>query len=93
LGGSTRIKGDEAMAMEKAMVPATVGTERLPVRNGEHLSIADDPVQFASEIVYLLRQDIEGRNRLENNAKSFVPEIVSWGDVPTDIYALDGRPK
>jgi len=77
IGGGTRIKAYEAMAMGKAMVSTTVGIEGLPVRNGEHLVIADNPTQFASEVVRLLR-DMKARNRLENNAKSFVQKHFSW---------------
>src|SRR5262245_53442490 len=75
IGGSTGIEGDEAMAMEKTMVSAGVDTE--PVRNGEHLAIADNPSQFAAEVVRLLR-DMEARSRLENSAKSFVEKTFSW---------------
>ena len=77
IGGGTRIKAYEAMAMGKAMVSTTVGIEGLPVRNGEHLVIADNPTQFAFEVVRLLR-DIKARNRLENNATSFVQKHFSW---------------
>ena len=77
IGGGTRIKAYEAMAMGKAMVSTTVGIEGLPVRNGEHLVIADNPTQFAAEVVRLLR-DMKARSRLENNAKSFVQKHFSW---------------
>jgi hypothetical protein len=79
--------------MGKAMVSATVGTERLPVRNGEHLSIADDPVQFASEVVHLLRRDIEGRNRLENNASRLCQKLLAGAMYLRTYMRLDGRPK
>jgi glycosyltransferase involved in cell wall biosynthesis len=39
--------------------------------------IADNPTQFAAEVVRLLR-DMEARNRLENSAKSFVQKHFSW---------------
>ena len=43
IGGGTRIKAYEAMAMGKAMVSTVVGVEGSAVRCGEHLTIADDP--------------------------------------------------
>ena len=43
IGGGTRLKIFEAMAMGKAVVSTTVGAEGLPVTDGEHLLLADDP--------------------------------------------------
>ncbi|HZI43263.1 MAG TPA: glycosyltransferase [Gemmatimonadaceae bacterium] len=55
IGGGTRLKIFEAMAMEKAIVTTSVGAEGLPVRDGEHLLIADTVPAFASAVVKLLR--------------------------------------
>ena len=55
IGGGTRLKIFEAMAMEKAIVTTSVGAEGLPVRDGEHLLIADTPSAFADAITRLLR--------------------------------------
>ncbi|MGI8655345.1 MAG: glycosyltransferase, partial [Pyrinomonadaceae bacterium] len=41
IGGGTRLKIYEAMAMEKPIVSTTVGAEGLPVKNGEELILAD----------------------------------------------------
>ena len=43
IGGGTRLKIFEAMAMGKAVVSTTVGAEGLPVTDGEHALIADEP--------------------------------------------------
>ena len=55
IGGGTRLKIFEAMAMEKAIVTTSVGAEGLPVRDGEHLLIADTAAAFADAITRLLR--------------------------------------
>jgi len=55
IGGGTRIKVFEAMAMGKAIVSTTVGAEGLPVRNGRDLLIADGPEQFADSVLRLLK--------------------------------------
>ena len=55
IGGGTRLKIFEAMAMEKAIVTTSVGAEGLPVRDGEHLLIADTPDSFAEAVARLLR--------------------------------------
>ena len=61
IGGGTRLKIFEAMAMGKAVVSTTVGAEGLPVTSGEHLLLADEPRTFARAVVRLLR-DV-GRRR------------------------------
>ncbi len=54
VGGGTRLKIFEAMAMRKAVVSTTIGAEGLPVRPGEHILLADTPELFAAEVVDLL---------------------------------------
>ena len=61
VGGGTRLKIFEAMAMETPVVSTTVGAEGLPVRDGQHLRIADDPVAFAWAVVHYLQHPDEGR--------------------------------
>jgi sugar transferase (PEP-CTERM/EpsH1 system associated) len=77
IGGGTRLKIFEAMAMGKAVVSTTVGAEGLPVRSGEHLLIADEPDTFASAVVRLMR-DVEERHRLESAARRLVLERYDW---------------
>jgi len=55
VGGGTRLKIFEAMAMEKAIVTTSIGAEGLPVRHGEHLLIADTAPAFAEAVLKLLR--------------------------------------
>ena len=40
-GGGTRLKILEAMAYGRPVVSTTIGAEGLPVKNGEHLLVAD----------------------------------------------------
>jgi glycosyltransferase involved in cell wall biosynthesis len=54
VGGGTRLKIFEAMAMGKAVVSTSVGAEGLPVTDGEHLILADDPADFACAVTLLL---------------------------------------
>jgi glycosyltransferase involved in cell wall biosynthesis len=85
IGGGTRIKAYEAMAMGKAVVSTTVGVEGLPVTHGENVVLADEPDEFASAVKRLL-EDAERRNRIERNARSFVEAHFSWGKV-ADVFA------
>jgi sugar transferase (PEP-CTERM/EpsH1 system associated) len=80
IGGGTRLKIFEAMAMGKAVVSTTVGAEGLPVTNGEHLMLADEPRAFARAIVRLMR-DVSRRRQLEAAARALVVERYDWSAV------------
>jgi len=54
IGGGTRLKIFEAMAMEKPIVSTSVGAEGLPVTHGDQLLLADTPELFAESVVRLL---------------------------------------
>jgi glycosyltransferase involved in cell wall biosynthesis len=56
IGGGTRLKIYEAMAMEKPVVSTTIGAEGLPVTDGEEIVLADTPESFAQAVVELLKQ-------------------------------------
>ena len=77
IGGGTRIKIYEAMAMGKALVSTTVGAEGLPVTDGRHLALADKPEAFADAVVRLL-DDHESRHRMGRAARDFVESTCSW---------------
>lgn len=77
IGGGTRLKIFEALAMGKAVVSTTVGAEGLPVENGTHLVLADDPHGFAAAVVDLLH-DEHRRRTLESAARALVVERYDW---------------
>jgi sugar transferase (PEP-CTERM/EpsH1 system associated) len=77
VGGGTRLKIFEAMAMGRACVSTTVGAEGLPVVAGRHLLVADDPDRFARAIVRLLR-DRAHRAEIERAARRLVVEHYDW---------------
>ena len=80
IGGGTRLKIFEAMAMAKAVVSTTVGAEGLPVTDGQDVVIADAPAAFADAIVALLR-DPSRRARLERAARNLVVARYDWSAV------------
>src|SRR5260370_31999087 len=63
VGGGTRLKIFEALAMAKAVVSTPVGAEGLPLRPGEHFLRADDPTEFARAVTSLLRDPARPRAR------------------------------
>jgi polysaccharide biosynthesis protein PslH len=83
IGGGTRIKIFEAMAMGKAVVSTTVGAEGLPVTPGHDIALADDPARFAQSVVELMR-DAEARRALETKARQTV-ENYAWSAVARDL--------
>lgn len=60
IGGGTRLKIFEAMAMERPVVTTQVGAEGLPVREGDHVRFADEAA-FADRVVELLERPEEAR--------------------------------
>ena len=71
VGGGTRLKIFEAMAMQKAVVSTPVGAEGLPVVHGTHLLVADRPNEFADCVVQLL-EDRSRRTELAARARELV---------------------
>lgn len=63
IGGGTRLKIYEAMAMGKAIVSTAIGAEGLDVRDGRDIILSDEPEDFAWQIISLLR-DESARERL-----------------------------
>jgi len=80
IGGGTRLKIFEALAMAKAVVSTTIGAEGLPVIPGEHLLIADDPAPFAAALVELL-QDPARRAALGAAGRQLVEWQFAWPQV------------
>ncbi|MFN0085088.1 MAG: glycosyltransferase family 4 protein [Blastocatellia bacterium] len=64
IGGGTRLKIYEAMAMRKAVVSTTIGAEGLDVNHGRDILLADEPESFADGVIDLLR-DHPKRMRFE----------------------------
>ena len=71
VGGGTRIKIFEAMAMGKPVVSTTVGAEGLKVVPGKHLLLADTPREMADAIQSLLK-NADKRKRLGRAARELV---------------------
>ncbi len=77
IGGGTRIKIYEALAMGKALVSTPIGAEGLPVEHGKHVWLADEAEHFADVVIHLLR-DRHARKQLEAAARQFVETHCSW---------------
>ena len=80
IGGGTRLKIYEAMAMEKPVVSTGVGAEGLPLNDGVDLLLADDPETFATAIVTLLK-DPQLATCIGANGARTVRERFGWQQV------------
>ncbi|MGH9436477.1 MAG: glycosyltransferase [Terriglobia bacterium] len=77
VGGGTRLKIFEALAMAKAVVSTSIGAEGLPLRDGEHFIQADNPDAFASAVVSLI-QDTKRRRALGTAGRQLMHERFAW---------------
>ena len=67
IGGGTRLKIYEAMAMGKATVSTSIGAEGLDVEDGRDILLADDAASFAASVIRLVRDEAL-RRRIEDAA-------------------------
>ena len=77
IGGGTRLKLLEAMAMGKAVVATRLGAEGYPVTDARELLLADTPADFTAAVVTLLRSP-ERRAELGQTARAFVERLYDW---------------
>lgn len=90
VGGGTRIKIFEAMAMGKAVVSTTIGAEGLPVTHDKDIVLADDPADFAERTAQLLRNE-SLRTQMGSSARHLVEQHYSWRRVGADCEAIFDR--
>lgn len=79
LGGGTRLKIVEAMAMGKAIVSTALGAEGIEAIPGRDLLIEDQPEAFADAVNRLL-DDPELATRIGQSVRSLAVERYSWSD-------------
>jgi polysaccharide biosynthesis protein PslH len=91
VGGGTRLKIFEAMAAGIPVVSTAIGAEGLPVEDGRHLRIADEPEAFAQACLGLLSQPEEGR-RLAAAARQLVVDQFSWEQAARQFERLLSAP-
>ena len=86
-GGGTRLKILEAMALGTPVVATTRGAEGLEARPERDLLLADEPAEFAAQVVRLLR-DAGLRQRLAHNARRLVKQRYDWAAIGERFVAL-----
>ncbi len=92
IGGGTRLKIFEALAMGKAVVSTTVGAEGLPVTDGTNVRLADGPEPFAAAVTGLIRDAAE-RCRLESAGRARMIARYDWAAVARELDDALSRTK
>jgi glycosyltransferase involved in cell wall biosynthesis len=90
IGGGTRLKIYEAMAMEKPIISTTIGAEGLPAQDGQELLLADTPAAFAAGVVRVITDETFARELGERGAK-MVRERFGWQRVAADFTEICRR--
>jgi sugar transferase (PEP-CTERM/EpsH1 system associated) len=90
IGGGTRLKILEALAMSKAVVSTSVGAEGLDVIDGTHILIGDTAAAFAERIERLLA-DGALRRKLGEEGRKLVGERYRWDALAEKLekYLID----
>jgi glycosyltransferase involved in cell wall biosynthesis len=77
IGGGTRLKIVEGMAMGKAIVSTTLGAEGIEALSGRDLLIADQPDAFADAVIRLL-DNPDMAAKMGQAARELAVERYSW---------------
>ena len=77
----------EAMAMGKPVVTTSIGVRGINATHGDHLCIADSPLEFADQVEALLL-DKPKRRRIGHQAREFVMKHHSWARVTDKIETI-----
>jgi glycosyltransferase involved in cell wall biosynthesis len=90
MGGGTRLKVLEGLAMEKAVVSTSLGCEGIDVTHERHLLIADGPQAFADSVLRL-SSDRELAARLAHQGRVLVERQYTWEIVVDRLEGFYGQ--
>ena len=86
-GSGTRLKILEAMALGTPVVSTSKGAEGLEVTHEENILVADQPEEFAAQVLRLLG-DSDLRNRLSIKGRLLVEQRYSWQRIGKDFCSF-----
>lgn len=90
IGGGTRFKILEAMAMGKAVVSTRIGAEGIDVADGSNILLGDSPEAFAAAVGRLF-DDPSLRTRMGIAARSLIERRYSWAHSVARLEDFYGR--
>jgi glycosyltransferase involved in cell wall biosynthesis len=77
MGGGTRLKVLEALAMKKPVVSTSIGCEGISVIDNETIRIADEPDKFAELVIKILKDRVRS-DVIIRNGYELVREYYDW---------------
>ncbi len=86
-GGGTRFKILEALALARPVVSTRLGADGIPVEDGVHLALADEPQDFARRAAYLLSHRDEAA-AMGRRGRAFVASHFDWSAIIPHLEAL-----
>ncbi len=86
IGGGSRIKIYEAMAMRRPVVSTTIGAEGLPVQADRHLVMGDTAGEFSSQVVRLLEEP-SLKDSIATHGYEHVTENYQWKNIAQLLHA------
>jgi len=89
IGGGTRLKVLEAMAMGQAVVSTRLGCDGFPFEDGREVVFADEPAEFAAGVLRLLR-DAQAAVQLGQRARAYVAAHFGWDAIVPRLEAVYG---
>jgi glycosyltransferase involved in cell wall biosynthesis len=84
VGGGTRLKILEAMAMSRPVVSTTIGAEGIAATDGRDILIADDAASFARAVRRVM-EDPALATRLGEGGRALVERRYSWVAIGADL--------
>jgi len=84
IGGGTRLKIVEAMAMGRPIVSTAIGAEGIDATHGRDILIADEPAAFADAVVRLI-DDPELGGRIGRAARQLAAARYSWASAADNL--------
>ena len=76
-GSGTKIKVLNAMSQGKAVVTTSIGAEGIEAKRGEEIIVADEPREFATKTIYLLKHPEEARE-IGLRAREVIRQKYDW---------------
>lgn len=87
IGGGTRLKILDALAMSQTIVSTSVGCEGLAVKHGESIVIADTPDEFAQAVAQVLR-DRSFAEEVGRQGRQLVERQYDWRAVAQTLLKV-----
>lgn len=87
IGGGTRLKILQALAMKKAIVSTSIGCEGIDIEPDRDLMVSDDPHDFANKVI-MLSKDKELRKKLGENGRLLILQKYDWKAIVDKLESI-----